>query len=613
MCVRERESWIEEVEGALSEGQRHGLMATEGSLSIVRATLQCDTPISGVELSPYVMCRRRDGRTTTEDIAEGSATALEEGYYTRCVWQRSTGHRKVPVCTVHPDRKATVQCMMCLKIVKKARELAAAHGGGEGGAAGNGSFSGFGGESVLLGSAGLSRSYHCSPACYANNWARHKVETTEAQAILDAWMIENGANGSSGGGATANPNSSSGNSAGGGRHTSSGQQQQQGFEPSTPPTRRAARAGSDEPGASGDQWRQKPAGGGVEEEGWEDIFHGRTYVPTDKDVGHVLRFECQIVDSTTGEECGSPYRVDTARVINIPPPPYRGRVRVTPPTGPGVGSFTVLTYNVLADLYANKDMYRYCPAWALSWSYRRQNLIRELLSYDADIMCLQEVQSDHFDEFKKELEQHGYVAVFKKKTNEVFTGGTYAIDGCATFFREKTFTLVKRYDVEFNKAASAIADAQTTQQAKKNALNRLLKNNVALIIVLEAKDAPDTNTNVNPNASSPQDRNKRQLICLANTHIHANQELKDVKLWQVHTLLKGLEKIAASADIPMVVCGDFNSIPGSAPHSLITDGLVVPHHKDLENDPLGILKPHSKLCHNLPLVSGTTTEQYVYV
>ena len=31
---------------------------------------------------------------------------------------------------------------------------------------------------------------------------------------------------------------------------------------------------------------------------------------------------------------------------------------------------------------------------------------------------------------------------------------------------------------------------------------------------------------------------------------------------QVHTLLKGLEKIAASADIPMLVAGDFNSTPG---------------------------------------------------
>ena len=43
---------------------------------------------------------------------------------------------------------------------------------------------------------------------------------------------------------------------------------------------------------------------------------------------------------------------------------------------------------------------------------------------------------------------------------------------------------------------------------------------------------------------------------------------------QVHTLLKGLEKIAASADIPMLVAGDFNSVPGSPAHALLTKGKV---------------------------------------
>jgi CCR4-NOT transcription complex subunit 6 len=58
---------------------------------------------------------------------------------------------------------------------------------------------------------------------------------------------------------------------------------------------------------------------------------------------------------------------------------------------------------------------------------------------------------------------------------------------------------------------------------------------VALIAVLEALEP-----------SGPETAGRsRQLICVANTHIHANPELNDVKLWQVHTLLKGLEKIAA--------------------------------------------------------------------
>jgi hypothetical protein len=149
-------------------------------------------------------------------------------------------------------------------------------------------------------------------------------------------------------------------------------------------------------------------------------------------------------------------------------------------------------------------------------------------------------------------------------------------------------------------------------------MNRLLKDNVALIAVLEAADG----------VAGPGDAARgKQLICVANTHIHANPELSDVKLWQVHTLLKGLEKIAnrwggqgggvgrgvarggevegsskfdplpaslqpsrmalsqpssratpptCSADIPMLVAGDFNSTPGSAAHSLLVRGRVEP-------------------------------------
>ena len=47
---------------------------------------------------------------------------------------------------------------------------------------------------------------------------------------------------------------------------------------------------------------------------------------------------------------------------------------------------------------------------------------------------------------------------------------------------------------------------------------------MALIVVLDSLEAPDLDQ-----------PGKRQLVCVANTHIHANPELKDVKLWQVLT------------------------------------------------------------------------------
>lgn len=54
----------------------------------------------------------------------------------------------------------------------------------------------------------------------------------------------------------------------------------------------------------------------------------------------------------------------------------------------------------------------------------------------------------------------------------------------------------------------------------------------------------------------------------------------------------------------MLVAGDFNSIPGSAAHHLLVQGRVPPDHPELSVDPLGILRPPSKLGHQLPLISA---------
>ncbi|GKV34498.1 hypothetical protein SLEP1_g42869 [Rubroshorea leprosula] len=190
-----------------------------------------------------------------------------------------------------------------------------------------------------------------------------------------------------------------------------------------------------------------------------------------------------------------------------------------------------------------------------------------------------EVQNYDFEEFfAPELDKNGYQALYKSKTNEVYSGNPLTIDGCETFFHTD-----KSFKEEFNKAAQSLTDFASPSTQKKATLNRLVKDIVALIVVLEAKF---TNQRVdNPG--------KRQLLCVANTHVNVQQYLKDVKIWQVHTLLKGLEKIAASADIPMLVCGDFNSVPGSAPHALLAMGKTDPMHPDLALDPLGILRPHS--------------------
>lgn len=68
-----------------------------------------------------------------------------------------------------------------------------------------------------------------------------------------------------------------------------------------------------------------------------------------------------------------------------------------------------MCYNVLCDKYATRQMYGYCPSWALDWEYRKKGILDEIRHYAADIISLQEVETDQFyNFFLPELKQDGY-------------------------------------------------------------------------------------------------------------------------------------------------------------------------------------------------------------
>lgn len=60
-----------------------------------------------------------------------------------------------------------------------------------------------------------------------------------------------------------------------------------------------------------------------------------------------------------------------------------------PSVSPPSALFTVMCYNVLCDKYATRQLYGYCPSWALSWDYRKKNIMQEILGCNADIISLQ--------------------------------------------------------------------------------------------------------------------------------------------------------------------------------------------------------------------------------
>lgn len=132
----------------------------------------------------------------------------------------------------------------------------------------------------------------------------------------------------------------------------------------------------------------------VEREGkeWIKVGSSKAYVPTMDDVGLRLRLESAAVDCSQGIHLSPINMIVTNPVITPPSTPRRRMVQIRQlQKSSDDVVFSVLSYNILSDMYAIGNLYDHCPPWALVWEYRRQNLLREIIAYGADILCLQEV------------------------------------------------------------------------------------------------------------------------------------------------------------------------------------------------------------------------------
>ncbi|VDO82316.1 unnamed protein product [Soboliphyme baturini] len=103
-----------------------------------------------------------------------------------------------------------------------------------------------------------------------------------------------------------------------------------------------------------------------------------------------------------------------------------------------LATFTVLCYNVLCDKYATYSQYSYCPSWALRWEYRKNSILNEIKHYDADVITLQEVETEQFHLFfLPEMIKLGYYGIFspKSRAKTMSEDERKFVDGCAIFYK----------------------------------------------------------------------------------------------------------------------------------------------------------------------------------
>jgi CCR4-NOT transcription complex subunit 6 len=133
-------------------------------------------------------------------------------------------------------------------------------------------------------------------------------------------------------------------------------------------------------------------------------------------------------------------------------------------------------------------------------------------------------------------------------------------------------------------------------------MNRLTRDNVALVAVLEVL-MPGSARQGRLNRLGPLQ------LAVANTHLYSNKEYPDVKLWQCLSFVRELEQLVLSRDLPLVICGDFNSVPSSAVYGLLAHHGVPEGHPDLADDAACVLPMAAEITHGLSLVSAYAAVQ----
>lgn len=148
------------------------------------------------------------------------------------------------------------------------------------------------------------------------------------------------------------------------------------------------------------------------------------YWPTDEDDGHALTLECTPCNDSReqGQTVVVASKNMVSRFHNLP---IIERHLFTPNYLEDIDQFRVISYNILANVYATSEharerLYPYCHVHALDKDYRQCLLSRELLGYRGDIICLQEVGAKFFSQFLCPVFHHwGYEGCFHEKAGKV--------------------------------------------------------------------------------------------------------------------------------------------------------------------------------------------------
>ncbi|RUS84830.1 hypothetical protein EGW08_007371 [Elysia chlorotica] len=330
----------------------------------------------------------------------------------------------------------------------------------------------------------------------------------------------------------------------------------------------------------------------------DGTFQASSFTPQPDDVGKYLLLACV---PKQGEIRGKVEAVVSPWAIAEGPGscPFEARHEHTKHHAE-YSCFRVMTYNILAEVYSDTEfsrdhLFNYCPYDALQMDYRKHLLLKEIIGYKADLLCLQEVDKHIFSShLLPALSTLGYTGLFMGKARQVS-------EGCASFVRQDKFRILNSHDIvlsEFLSSDPLCADIWD-EVSKVEPLRECImeRSSVLQMTAVERVDQPN------------------RVVCLCNTHLYFHPTACNVRLILAAAALRHIQAVCDAYTLEgktaaMVFCGDFNSAPHLAVYQLMTSQLVPSDHVDWASAGEEQLLTSLELCQPMNILSACGTPSY---
>ncbi|KAF4368362.1 hypothetical protein F8388_019079 [Cannabis sativa] len=267
----------------------------------------------------------------------------------------------------------------------------------------------------------------------------------------------------------------------------------------------------------------------------------------------------------------------------------------SPTNSHSVSTFTLVSYNILAQAYVKSSYFPHSPSPCLRWKARSQAVLTVLKNLGADFLCLQEV--DEYESFyKANMEKNGYSSIYIQRSGQ-------KRDGCGIFFKNDRAELILQENIDYNDLVNSIQNGSlliNEEQSDKKASD----NRDSEVTSGNSQDRGDPN---DPRVRLKRDcvgimaafRLKRPhspIVIVASTHLYWDPAWADVKLAQAKYLVSRLAQFKAlvsnkfNCSSSLFLAGDFNSIPGDKVYQYLNScnksSSSETVQEDLENIPI---------------------------